>query len=205
MIETPLRFFEVNEEFFLPDSAKFCHAKLRITPKRFDAINMIFSSRKFILMVVNAVVLIAICYQSIVSLPAVGVNITTFHYSAFKNWHKLCLGTVFDDTQKYPSLSFMQAQNRDFAGRASSAFAANPPGSEIAFINFNIPNKWFGFLNGHINYSVTKQSKNPLNGIAVDRTQIGRRCGRDILAKTLQNPSEFDLRNVRHFYILVFQ
>ena len=73
MIETPLRFFEVNEEFFLPDSAKFCHAKLRITPKRFDAVNMIFSSREFIFMVVNAVVLIAICYQSIVSLPTVQI------------------------------------------------------------------------------------------------------------------------------------
>jgi hypothetical protein len=46
-----------------------------------------------------------------------------------KNWHKLCLGTVFDDTQKYSSLSFMQAQNRDFAGRTSSAFATNSPGA----------------------------------------------------------------------------
>jgi hypothetical protein len=196
MIETPLRFFEMNKELFLPDSAKFCHAKLRITPKRFDAINMIFSSREFILMVVNAVVLIAICYQSIISLPAVGVNIAAFHYSALKNWHKLCLGTVFDDTQKYPSLSFMQAQNRDFAGRASFTFTSNPPRSKIAFIDFNISDKWLGFLDGHIDYPITKQSKNPLNGIAVDRTQIGRRCGRDVLAKTLQNPSEFDLRNV---------
>ena len=196
MIETPLRFFEVNEEFFFPNSAKFCHAKLRITPKRFDAVDMIFSSREFIFMVVNAVVLIAICYQSIVSFPAIGVDITALHNSALKNWHKFCLGTVFDDTQKHPSLPFMQTQNRDFTGRASSAFATNPPGSEIAFINFNIPDKRLGFFNGHINYPVTKQSENPLNSIAVDRTQIGRRCGRDILAETLQNPSEFDLRNV---------
>ena len=157
---------------------------------------MIFSSREFIFMVVNAVVLIAICYQSIVSLPAVGINIAAFHNSALKNWHKLCLGTVFDDTQKHPSLSFMQAQNRDFTGRSSSAFATNPPGAKIAFINFNIPDKRLGFLDGHINYTVTKQGENSLNGIAVDRTQIGRRCGRDVLAKTLQNPSEFDLRNV---------
>ena len=91
MVEPPLRFFKVNEEFFLPDSAKFCHAKLRITPKRFDAVNMIFSSREFIFMVVNAVVLITICYQSIVSLPTVGIDITAFHNSALKNWHKLCL------------------------------------------------------------------------------------------------------------------
>ena len=72
----------------------------------------------------------------------------------------------------------------------------NPLGAEMAFINFNVPDKGLGFLNGHINYPVTKQSENPLNGIAVDRAQIGRRCGRDVLAKTLQNPSEFDLRNV---------
>ena len=94
---------------------------------------MIFSSREFVFMMVNAVVLITICYQSIVSLPAVGVNIATFHYSALKNWHKLCLGTVFDYTQKHSSLSFMQAQIRDFARRASSSFDANPPGSEITF------------------------------------------------------------------------
>jgi len=196
MIETPLRFFEVNEEFFLPDSAKFCHAKLRITPKRFDAVNMIFSSREFVFMMVNAVVLIAICYQSIVSLPSVGIDVASFHNSPLKNWYKLCLGTVFDDTQKHSSLSFMQAQNRDFAGRSSSPFATNPLGSEITFIHFNVPDKWLGFLDGHINYPVTKQSENPLNSIAVDRTQIGRRCGRDVLAETLQNPSEFDLRNV---------
>jgi hypothetical protein len=142
---------------------------------------------------VNAVVLIAICYQSIVSLPSIGVDIAALHDSALKNWHKLCLGTVFDDTQKHPSLSFMQAQNRDFSGGSSSSFATNPPGSEIAFIDFNVPNKWLGFLDSHINDPVAKQSENPLNGIAVDRAQIGRRCGRDVLAKTLQNPSEFNL------------
>ena len=157
---------------------------------------MIFSPREFIFMVVNAVMLIAICYQSIVSSPTIGVDIAAFHDSALKNWHKLCLGTVFDDAKKHPPLSFMQAQNRDFAGRTSSAFAANSPGAKIAFINFNIPDKRLGFLDGHINYTVTKHSENTLNGIAIDRTQIGRRCGRDVLAKTLQNPSEFDLRNV---------
>ena len=205
MIETPLRFFEVNEEFFFPDSAKFCHAKLRITPKRFDAVNMIFSSREFIFMVVNAVVLIAICYQSIVSLPTIGIDIAAFHNAALQNWHKLCLGTVFDDTQKHPSLSFMQAQNRDFAGRSSSAFATDPPGAKIAFINFNIPDKRLGFLNGHINYPVTKQSENSLRSLVVDPVQ--NRCGKGwyIYAKTLQNLSKFDLRNVSRFYILVFQ
>jgi hypothetical protein len=33
MVEAPFRFLEVNEELFLPDTAKFRHAKLRETPK----------------------------------------------------------------------------------------------------------------------------------------------------------------------------
>jgi len=90
----------------------------------------------------------------------------------------------------------MQAQNRDFTKRSSSAFATNPPGSKIAFINFNIPDKRLGFLDGHINYTVTKQTVNSLRSLVVDPVQ--NRCGkgRDIYAKTLQNLSKFDLRNV---------
>ncbi len=157
---------------------------------------MIFTSGEFIFMMMNAVMLIAICYQSIVSLPAIGVDITALNDSALKNWHKLCLGTVFDDTQKHPSLSFMQAQNRDFAGRTSSAFATNSPGAKIAFINFNISDKRLGFLNGHINYPLTQQTVNSLRSLVIDPVQ--NRCGKgwDIYAKTLQNLSKFDLRNV---------
>jgi hypothetical protein len=53
MIETPLRFLEVNEKFFLPESTKFCHTKLRVTSKRFNAVDMIFTPRKFILVVMD--------------------------------------------------------------------------------------------------------------------------------------------------------
>ena len=90
----------------------------------------------------------------------------------------------------------MQAQNRDFTGRSSSAFATNPPGSKIAFINFNIPDKRLGFLDSHINYPLTQQSENPLRSLMVDPVQ--NRCGKgwDIYTKTLQNLSKFDLRNV---------
>jgi hypothetical protein len=90
----------------------------------------------------------------------------------------------------------MQTQNRDFARRASSAFAPNPPGSKIAFINFNIPYKRLGFLDGHINYPVTKKTVNSLRSLVVDAVQ--NRCGEGwyVYAKTLQNLSKLDLRNV---------
>jgi hypothetical protein len=63
---------------------------------------------------------------------------------------------------------FLLAGEEAFSGkrlkrRTSSAFAANSPGAKIAFINFNIPDKRLGFLNGHIHYPVTKQGENSLN------------------------------------------
>ena len=64
----------------------------------------------------------------------------------------------------------------------------------ITFIHFNVHDKWLGFFESHISYPLTKGSKNRLNGITVDSTQMGHRYGRDVLAKTLQNPSEFNLR-----------
>jgi len=54
MVEAPLGFLEVNLEFFFPHSAKFCHSKLRKTPEGFDAVDMVFSTGEFILMVVNS-------------------------------------------------------------------------------------------------------------------------------------------------------
>jgi len=59
---------------------------------------MAFASREFILMGMNAVVLIAICNQAIVSQPAVGIDISAFH-----KWHALCLVAVLT-TIKTPLL-----------------------------------------------------------------------------------------------------
>ena len=65
----------------------------------------------------------------------------------------------------------MQAQNRDFTGRSHSALAANLPGAKIAFINFNIPDKRLGFLDGHFNYPVTKRTVNSWRSLVVDPVQ----------------------------------
>ena len=55
------------------------------------------------------------------------------------------------------------------------------------------------------NYPVTKQSENSLRSLVVDPVQNRCRKGWYIYAKILQNLSNFDLRNVSRFYILVFQ
>ena len=91
---------------------------------------------------------------------------------------------------------FFSVFEKDFTRRPSSAFATNSPWAEITFIHFNVPDKGLGFLDGHINYPLTQQTVNSLRSLVVDPVQ--NRCGKgwDIYAKTLQNLSKLDLRNV---------
>ena len=167
MVETPLRFLEVDEEFFLPHPAKFPHAKLRETPEGFDAVDMVFSSGEFILMVVNSVVPIAIGYQSVISFPTIGVDIAAFHDPTLKNGHKFSLGAVLHDTHKNSSLPFVQTKNRRFSTGSAPAFSPNSFGSKVAFIYLDVSDKWPGFLDRQFYDSVSKKRINALGRFAI--------------------------------------
>jgi hypothetical protein len=75
-------------------------------------------------MAMNAGVLIAVSYQTVVSFPRTSIDITAFNNSSLKNWNKLCVGTIFNDTHKQTFLSLMQSQNKDVSSSASSDLTA---------------------------------------------------------------------------------
>ena len=60
MVEAPLGFFEMKDEVFGPNAAKFCHAQLGEAPKAFDAVDVVFAAGKFIFVVMNAMMFIAV-------------------------------------------------------------------------------------------------------------------------------------------------
>ena len=193
MVETPLRFLKVDEEFLLPHPAKFRHAKLRKTPEGFDAVDMVFPTGEFILMVVNSMVTIAIGHQSVISLPAIGIDITAFHDSTLKNGHKFSLGAVLHNTHKNSSLPFVQTKDRRFPTGSAPAFAANSFGSKVAFIYLDVPDKRPGFLDRQFHDSVSKKGINALGRFAVQPDQNCSRGCWNIYRETLQNPAELDL------------
>jgi hypothetical protein len=125
VVEAPFRFLKVNEELFLPDPAKFRHAELRKTPEGFDAINVVLSTGEFIGMVVHSVVPEAVCDKSVVSLPTVGVKITAFDDATLENRHQFCLGAVFNNAHKHPSLAFVKTKNRCLSTPATPSSATN--------------------------------------------------------------------------------
>ena len=205
VVEAPFGFLEVNEEPFLSDPAKFRHAKLRKTPEGFDAIDVVLSASEFISMMVDPVVSEAVSDKSVVSLPAVGVNVATFDNSTLENRHQFCLGAVFDHAHEYPPLAFMKAQNRRFSTGSAPSFAANPLGSEIAFIDLDIANKGARLLKRQVNDALPQKEINALSCFAVQTGQNGCREGWNIHTEALQNLPKFDLGNMWLFLILVLQ
>ena len=205
MIKTPLRFLEVDQEFFLPDPAKFRHAKLCETPEGLDTVDMVFSTGKFILMVVDSMVSVAVGHQSIVGFPTIGIDIAALYNSALKNRHKFSLGAVLHNTHKYSSLPFVQTKNLRFSASPASALSTNSFGPKVTFINLDIPDKWPSFLDGQIHDSVAKKGINALGSFAIKTDQNRSRGRGNIHRKTPYNPAELNLGNVRLFLILVLQ
>ena len=146
MVETPLTFFEVEEEAFLADAAKFEEAEFGVAPKGFDAVDVILATGELVLMMMDAMVFVALENEAVVSLPAVGINVAAFDDAPFENRHQVCLRAVFDHAHEHPLLAFMKAQNRCFSTGSAPSFAANQIGSKIAFIDLDITNKRAGLL-----------------------------------------------------------
>lgn len=74
VVPAPFRFLEVQRELVGADAALFSQSGFGKTPERFDAVDMALAMRKFIFMVMHSVMLEAVPHQSIIRLPAVGVD-----------------------------------------------------------------------------------------------------------------------------------
>jgi hypothetical protein len=74
MVEAPFGFFEVVIEVLPANAAKFCQAQFGVAPERLDAVDVTTGSGKFILVMMDAMVLIAFHHQTVLGAPAIGVD-----------------------------------------------------------------------------------------------------------------------------------
>ena len=70
MVPASFRFFEMKEEELRTDSTEFDEAKFGIAPKALDPVHMVFTARKFVLVVVDAPVFVAAQQQAVVAEPS---------------------------------------------------------------------------------------------------------------------------------------
>ena len=125
MIPAPLRFFEVEEEELWPDAAELNETKFGITPKAFDAVDMILSTGEFIVVMVDAPVFIAAQHQAVIPEPAIGIDRGFGKHLSLDHRLQLCPRAVFNDSGEDFAAAFEQPGSPAFfwplrvlAGRA---------------------------------------------------------------------------------------
>ena len=204
MVPAPLTLLKVNGKFFFPDSMQFREPKLGVTPKAFYTVNMVFASGKFIFMVMDAVVLVAVGHQPIISLPAIGIDLALFQDIAFQDRHQRLFGAIVHDTEIDCSPALVQAKDRSLSTGSAPPFPSHPPGAEVTFIHLNFSGKNTDLRKSQIKDSVTPKRIKTMDSPVVHGGQISRNKRRNIRRKQSQNLPIFWLDNPRSFFVSVF-
>ena len=88
MAPTPFGFFEMEDKVLSPDAAQFSKAQLGEAPEAFDAVDVIPAARELVLVMVDAVMLVATQNKAVIGLPAVGVHMASESTRPLMIWLK---------------------------------------------------------------------------------------------------------------------
>ena len=176
MIKAPFGFFEMVQEVIDANTAQLCQAELGKAPKGLDAIDVSAAPGEFIGMVMNAVVLVSIENEPIVSLPAVGVDRAFAGDDLLSNhFHQLCRGTVGDRHREDLAFSFEQPNHRNLPSGSSTSHPSNPPRSEVAFIDLHAARKRRRLSLRQFHDSPPDQSVNSMRRVLIHSRQLACR------------------------------
>ncbi len=153
----------------------------------------------------NSVVLVAIENESIVSLPAIGVDRALSGDDLLTNhFHQLCRRAVGNRCREDLSFAFEQSDHRNFPSGSSTSHPSNPPRSKVALVDLHTPRKRcrFGFRQFH--HSRSDQPVNSMRRVFIHPGHFARRQRSHIRTPQLQYLSKFSLGNVRSAQISVF-
>ena len=166
--------FEMKEEELRTDSTEFDEAKFGIAPKALDPVHMVFTARKFVLVVVDAPVFVAAQQQAVIAEPAVGVDGGFGKHLTFDDRLQLCPGAIFHHTGEDFAAAFVQADHGRLAARSAPPPAPHTPWAQIGFVNLDLTGKRPGFFRRHPYHSHPQAFINPLAGLAIDHRQLAR-------------------------------
>jgi len=137
MVEPEFAPFQMQFEGLFGDAIELRQAAFGKAPKRLNAIDMLLTSNKFVVAVIDPKVLVkADVYQPIVATPTIGMDDAGDVHLAPNNGLQCGFVGIGDDFGVDAIIAFEQAKNDRFAQRAPSAFATNPPCAKVRFIGF---------------------------------------------------------------------
>ena len=96
----------MQDKFCIGWTVEFCKAPFGVTPKTFDAVDVRFATCKFVFVMENAVVIIAIQNEAIVGFSTIGVNRRPSQDFPLNNRRQLFFRTNLDNRHKHFSVPF---------------------------------------------------------------------------------------------------
>ena len=143
MIKPKFTLFQMKIESVCLHSPETNQAGFGICPKAFYAINVAMFIGKFILTVLDSVMLlIAKVHKAIITAPAIRMNNAFRVYTASDNALQGGSGTVWDYFCINASLPFKQAKNNCFSFGPSPSKSSDTASAKVTFINLNLARNW---------------------------------------------------------------
>jgi hypothetical protein len=195
MIEPKLALLQVQVERVWVHAPAFSEARLGITPKPFDPVDMAAGSNKFSDSVIDSQMLgVAQVYKTIIRTPAVAVDDAIQADFASNDALKRVSRHIRHNLGVDFSFALVDAEYDRFATSTTSANTFGPPSSEVGLVDFYMTGER-GLVLAVFGDSSADGHKVGVDCVAAQAGQFGDLGGVKIQAKELENLSEFSLRN----------
>lgn len=203
MVESELRFFEMEVEGLLGDALELRQAVFGKTPEGFDSVDVVAATGKLVFTVTYPEVLgVSDIDQAVISDPPVAMNdrIKT-HLSPDYPLQGAFLG-VWDDLGPHAIPTFQDSKHNRFLASTSAPLAFNSVRPEVRLIDFD------DTVEGRFRFADNRQSTADLEEDVVHRTHAdaGQTSGRtrsQVFAKAAKDLTEFGFANFRRSVVLV--
>ena len=203
MVESKLRFFEVEIESMACHALELGQAVLRKTPEGLDSVDVVAAISELVFTVTDPEVFcISDIDQTVVANPAVSVYDGAEANSSTDKPLQRSLFGVRDDMSPDAITALQDAKHDRLFTRAPAPLSFDPVGTEVRFVDFNRPSEWcFGFTDdrqatAYLQIDVVHRSH-------ADAGKAGSRAGRQILPEATENLAKLGLADFRRSGVLV--
>ena len=168
MIEAPFGFFEMVVKVVPADATELGQAKFGKAPERLNPIDVAAASGELIFMMMDAIVLVALQDEAVVSLPSIRVNgAATADHMAPDHAHQFSFRAVHDGRTEDSAPPFEQANYGDFTPGSTPTLAPHTTRSKVAFIHFHTAGERSRLCFRQHHHSCPQQAVDPMRGVLV--------------------------------------
>ena len=139
MIKPKFTFFQMEIKCLSLHASEANQTSLSISPKAFYAIDMAMLIGKFILAMLDSIMLLVTkVYQTVIPSPAIRMNNAFWVNAATNNALQGGSGAVWDNLCIDFSLPFEETKNYCFPSGSTSSESSDSASTKITFIDFNL-------------------------------------------------------------------